>query len=268
MRLGHRRRVHSPSVTSIRDERHDPSAMNGSAQTLRTTLLSAMVLCLAVVALLRNAEYQSATALWEQSAMHAPGKQRPHFNLGQGLSREGRYAEALEQFRIVSSLPDDGSTTPAARYRELGVAYLGLGLYDEAANAWLRGLDAAPAEWSLLNNLALVRRRQGRLDEALALAGQALGLDSSRPETLALLADIWLEKGEPHRAVEYLGRYLSVRSEEPRAHWGMALALQQAGNYPEALVYAKRFFALEQDPEYRQRAAELVEELRGQVGRN
>jgi Tfp pilus assembly protein PilF len=235
--------------------------MNISAQTLRNALLSAMVFCMAASTIVRNAAYRTPTMLWENGVQRSPEKRRPLFNFGQALSREGRYAEALDRFTASLGLPDDGIVQRSDVYREVGVAYLNLGLYEEADMVWRKALDLAPADARLMNSLAVVRVQQGRLDDAELLAERAASADAHRPEPLTVLADIAMRRGRFGEAIPFLERYLRVRPEDARVSWSMALALREAGRYGEALTYAQRFQALERDPRYRRIADELVQQL-------
>ncbi len=236
-------------------------------------IIAPAVLLIAVTALLsltflRNRVYENSVSVWKSMVEASPNKRRPHQNLGQALSTAGKLHEALNEFKIVLSLDDDGSVPMRDIYREIGVVYFRLGLFDESVIAWQKGLQFAPSDSGLLNNLAIAFLKLKRLDEAVSHARAAAQNNPYMPEPVNTLGEIYLAKGDPRMAAEQFKRYLYLRPEDSRGYWNAALALREAGDLEGSLEYATRFLAREQEPAFRRNAAQLVEHLRGRLGRS
>jgi len=68
-----------------------------------------------------------------------PGVARARFAYAVELQRAGRLEEAVEQYRAYLGLQEDEGNA----WQRLGEALAGMGRTDEAADAWLEGIDAA-----------------------------------------------------------------------------------------------------------------------------
>ena len=239
---------------------------------MRTTIrvVAILLLLLATASLAwgtfsRNRVYQNSVSVWESMVASSPNKRRPHQNYGQALSTAGKLNEALNEFNKVLKLDDDGSVPMRDIYREIGVVYFRLGLYEEAVVAWQKGLVHAPFDSGLLNNLAIAFMKLKRLEEAASHADTAARSNEYMPEPLNTLGEIYLMKGDPKRAAQYFKKYLYLRPEDSRGYWNVSLALREAGDLEGALQYATQFLAREQDPRYRPTAVQLVQELRSRL---
>jgi tetratricopeptide (TPR) repeat protein len=225
-------------------------------------LLIIMICSLVPATLARNSVYKDTVTIWKSMVESSPNKRRPHENYGQALSTAGYYREALREFQIVQSLPDDGSVPMRDLYREIGVVYFRMNLIDESIISWQKGLQYAPFDSGLLNNLSIALLKQKRHDEAISYAETAARYNPSMPEPLNTLGEIFLAKGEPRRAAEYFKKFLQLRPEDARGYWNAALAFREAGDNAEAIAYASQFLAVERDPRYRQMAEELIAQLK------
>jgi Flp pilus assembly protein TadD len=242
------------------------------------TMFLLIVGALAAAAHTRNSIYQTHVTLWADVTKRSPNKRRAHENYGQALSTAGSlakneaeakkyYDEALEQFNTVIALKDDGSVPPRDLYREIGVVQFRLQRFDDAIASWQTGLQRAPNDPSLLNNLSIVLMQKGRYDEAAAAAQAALAVDPYMPQALNTMGQVSLLKKNYEKAVEFFLKAIEQEPDVPPRYWNAALALEQAGKYDSALQYANRYMAMEPDPAARQRAAGYIEYLKKRMGR-
>lgn len=220
---------------------------------------------LTVSAFQRNSIYQTPVTLWESAVESAPDKRRTHENYGQALSTAGLLQEALQQFKTVLALPDDGSVPMRDVYREIGVVYFRLGLIDESITSWKKGLEHAGGDAGLLNNISIALMRQKRFDEALSHAEMAARANPYMPEPANTLGEIYMARGEYAKAAEKFQYFLRLRPEDSRGYWNTALAYERAGENEKALRFANRFLAMEADPGYRQGAMQLVNSLNSRM---
>jgi tetratricopeptide (TPR) repeat protein len=216
---------------------------------------------LTVLAFQRNTIFHTTVTLWKSAVQSAPDKRRTHENYGQALSTAGLLQEALQQFKTVLALPDDGSVPLRDVHREIGVVYFRLGLIDESIAAWKKGLEYAYMDAGLLNNISIALMKQQRFDEALSHAEMASRANPYMPEPVNTLGEIYMARGEYAKAAEKFLFFLRLRPEDPRAYWNAALAFERIGEYEKALRLANQFLAMESDPRYRQAAMQLVNSL-------
>jgi tetratricopeptide (TPR) repeat protein len=238
-----------------------PASTPTPTPLLPVAVFLAAVIALTAAAAARNSIYRTPVTLWESAVKSSPDKQRPHENYGQALSTAGKLAEALEQFKTVLALPEDGSVPMRDVNREIGVVYFRLGLIDEAILSWQKGLQYAPFDPGLLNNLSVAYMKKQRLDEALSHAQTALRVNPYMPEPTNTLGEIYLATGRYEEAARAFLQYVQLRPEDPRGYWNAAIAMERSGNYEQAQQLASRFAALERDERYRKLAQDFINKL-------
>lgn len=220
---------------------------------------------LTVTAFQRNSIFHTPVTLWKSAVQSAPDKRRTHENYGQALSTAGLLQEALQQFKTVLALPDDGSVPMRDVHREIGVVYFRLGLIDESIAAWKKGLEYAYMDPGLLNNISIALMKQQRFDEALSHAQMASQANPYMPEPANTLGEIHMAKGDYQKAAQYFMTFLQLRPEDSRGYWNTALAYERAGEYEKSLRFANQFLSMEADPRYRQAAMQLVNSLNSRM---
>ncbi len=261
-----------------KQSKRGPSAVSvkrsGSTLIIVVILFTLIVGALTAAAHTRNSIYRSHVTLWDNVIKRSPNKRRAHENYGQALSTAGSvartqgearklYYEALQQFRTVISLKDDGSVPLRDLYREIGVVYFRLERYDDAISSWETGLRYAPYDPSLLNNLSIVLMQKGRFDEAASVASAALSVDPYMPQALNTMGQVAMVKNDYEKAVQYFLKAIDREPDVPSRYWNAALAMEQAKKYDMALQYASKYVSMEPDPTGRQRAYGYIEHLKG-----
>ncbi len=229
--------------------------------SLATLVIVAVIIGYAAAAYLRNSIYLTPVTLWGATAAVAWHKQRPHENYGQALSAAGFYKEALREFRIVQSMPEDGSVPVRDLYREIGVVYFRLDMIDEAVVAWKKGLVYADYDPSLMNNLALAFLKKGQYAEAEAYAKQGLILDAAMPTLLNTLGEVAMQNQDYGRAVDYFLKVMEINPDDSSGAWNASLAYAQDGQYEKALQFVNRYLARESAQQNPQQALELLNYL-------
>ncbi|WP_068141137.1 tetratricopeptide repeat protein [Limnochorda pilosa] len=222
-------------------------------------------------------ELDQAEAVWQELLAEDPRYGPARANMGIIYHFRGRFAQAILEFKLAMEL--DAEFGHISR-GNLGNAYYLLGRYEEAREV-LEGLvrqhpDYAEARLILARALAAV----GAVEEAIALLETvrrrmrpeyALAVDTSLAEDLALLARLYLQRGDledaetacrqslaegpdtlealtllgqiclargkPQEAVDPLEKAASLSSGEPRGdliHRQLALAYYHVGRVAEA----------------------------------
>ncbi len=228
---------------------------------------------LSAAAYARNGIFRTHVTLWDNVTKQSPNKRRAHENYGQALSTAGSiatnqnearklYDAALQQFRMVLSLKDDGSVPMRDLYREIGVVYFRQGRYDDAIDVWQKGLTYAQNDPSLLNNLSIAYMQVGRIDEAASVASTALAVNPYMPQALNTMGQICMLKNDFEHAAQYFLKAVELEPNVAARYWNAALALERAKKFDMAFQYASRYAAMESDPIGRQRAFAFLEHLK------
>jgi Flp pilus assembly protein TadD len=156
--------------------------------------------------------------LWGATAAAAWHQQCPHENYGQSLSAAGFCEEALREFKIVQSMPEDGSVPMRDLYREIGMVYFRLNMIDESIFAWGKGLVYATYDPSLMNNLALAFLKKGQYVEAEAYAKQGLIMDAAMPTLLNTLGEVAMQNRDYGHAVDQFIKVLEINPDDSAGH--------------------------------------------------
>ncbi len=171
--------------------------------------------------------------------------------------QERRVADCLEySFLLVALLRAAGIE---ARLGErpghaFAVAVLGAAPYClDAANLAFQRCDERGQPDRLgvarhYSNEGVIRKEQGRLDEALRSLGTAVALRPGHAEALVNRGLVLREQGKLDRAIEDYDRALSIDPDDARAWSNKGVALVGQGKLEQAMAYYDRALALE--PEY------------------
>jgi tetratricopeptide (TPR) repeat protein len=133
-------------------------------------------------------------------------------------------------------VPGDSIPTKLQRAQHLIQA----GDLPAAAALFAELMDQHPEDASLYGNAAVVSRRLGRLDEAVAFLQRAIRLDPSLPELSFNLGNALAQKGDWDGAINAYKRALELRPDYPGALFNLGNALLSAGQIEAAIgSYAK-----------------------------
>lgn len=145
-------------------------------------------------------DYGEASAQYRQAIELSPTWSIPHGNLSLVLTRQKKHQEAIQEGITAISL---SPFTPNAYYA-LGDAYMDLDSLVAAAKLYERALRLDPELPGAYYNLACIRARQHRAEEALEFLRKAFIYDFDQRETL--LADHDLDSLRDQPAFERLMR--------------------------------------------------------------
>jgi tetratricopeptide (TPR) repeat protein len=113
-----------------------------------------------------------------------------------------------------------------------------------------RFLDLQPRFWPALFFKAVALRRLGSKETALDLLADVLQLSPQQSDALALMAELFAERGNPKRALELIDEAIRVRDADAELHLLRARflrALDRADDAREALAQASRLDPQAQD---------------------
>jgi tetratricopeptide (TPR) repeat protein len=162
-----------------------------------------VILLFAAGAYARNIVWQNETTLWEDVARKSPMKYRGHINLGDQYRKQGRFDDALREFRTALSIkPDLGEV-----HNNLGVIYLHKALFDNAVKEFRTALLIRPDDENAHNNLGLAYFNKGDLVPAEKEYKAALGL---KPDFAKAFYNLGLLREQQKRLEEAKKEYLTA----------------------------------------------------------
>ncbi|MDH7486604.1 MAG: tetratricopeptide repeat protein [Anaerolineae bacterium] len=201
------------------------------ALTLGAAGVITLIACL-VTTLLIVPNWQDDRTLWTWAAARAPRSSLPHTNLSRVALEEGDWARALEeadQARVLN--PDD-----ATAHNNAGSALLNSGRAAEAEAAFRQALALQPESTLYWTNLAAAVAEQGRLAEAIAaVEDEVLQRDPSFGPGYALLGALYLNQGQPAKAVAALEQAQRILPDPTIIRSDLAQALLADGQSERAL---------------------------------
>jgi Flp pilus assembly protein TadD len=146
----------------------------------------------------RNMVWHDESTLWKDAALKAPDKIRPHLNLGAINQLNGKTDDAIQEYEWVlrrNPQHPGALSNLASLYLERN----DLSRTEDLLNRAIAGQTTFPAVYV---NLAVVRMREGRYDEARVLLQKSLSLNPHQRMVHHNLGDILYNEGNPEGAVE------------------------------------------------------------------
>ncbi len=123
------------------------------------------------VAYYTSGDYENAVAAFRKLTELEPDNGYGYGNLGGAFLLAGKFQEAVPPLQRSLEI----APTPS-RYSNLGTAYFYLRRYDLAISLFDKAVQAAPASWMYVGNLADAYRMSGKREVALGLYDKAIAL--------------------------------------------------------------------------------------------
>jgi len=240
--------------------------------------LAALVLALGCATVLRNADYRSSLAIYQDTVDKRPNNPvalnnlayalvrvgrnveaiercdralqlRPayapaHYNLGLALAATGRIAEAIEHYREAIRLKAD---YPEA-HANLALVLAAVGQTNQAIEHGREAVRQRPDFASAHTNLGLLLASVGRTGEAIEHYREALQLKPAEAATHNNLGAALAGLGRWSEAIEHYHEALRLKPEYTDAHNNLGVALAALGRTDEAIAQYRE--ALRSNPDY------------------
>ncbi len=179
------------------------------------------------------------------------GDGRLYFVKGLVEQDERRFSDAAASFGKVR--PEDGELYESAR-ADMALSLSQLGRHAEAERALAAPLKAQPNNLKFVTTLAIIRERDGKVNEAIELLRRTLG-DGERTglaaEKMAELTDALansLERaGKTKEAIALLGKALEARPRDEVLLYALGGAYEKSGDSEAAVGQMKALLTLDPD---------------------
>ncbi|MSM41413.1 MAG: tetratricopeptide repeat protein [Geobacter sp.] len=199
-----------------------------------------IVLLLAIATWQRNLTWGDELLLWSDAAAKAPGKARPHYNLGVVLSRRGLLDAAESEFRAALAIDPRHAR---ARYN-LGVIRASRGEYAAAQSDYEAALALDPALAEAHNALGSLRAATGNLAQAIASYREAIRLDPSLADARNNLGAALAADGKANAAIVEIESAVRLNPENADYRRNLARAYDLLGLREKAALERARADAL------------------------
>ncbi len=175
-------------------------------------------------------KWQQAEEILEEILAQVPGHLSARNILALVLLRQGRMAEAVEQY--TRSLQDDPEQ--ARVYAMLGNIFMLQGELDRAEHFLQRALQVSPQFVEALSNLGLIALLRGDEKTAETWYRQAMTRDASFPHVYRRIADLYYERQDYARALKYYREALKQLPTDFRSLIQSGNCLRRQGKPDEA----------------------------------
>jgi tetratricopeptide (TPR) repeat protein len=199
----------------------------------------------------RNQVYQSVYRFWEDIVRQTPGNAGAHNNLGNSLADQGRWDEAVPQFRAALGLDPEY----ADAHTNLGRALLQAGQFEESIAHFQAAIKFRPQDPDARRGLGIASYRlgntlaaAGRYGEAADAYGTAVAMQPQFADAHVNFGGVLAELGRGPEAMREFRAALQLEPGAADVHNNLGGLLAESGRLAEAK--AEFAAALRLKPDY------------------
>ena len=182
-------------------------------------------------ALFKQGRYAEALDAYRVAVAQRPNHAKVHSNLGGVLNKLGRFEEAETHLRRAIAL--DPKTKH--RHRHLGNALYGQGRYAEAVDAYRVATEQRPDDAVAHANLGAALNKLERYDEAETHLRRAIVLDPQVRDAHLKLGEALYKQDRYKEALEATRVAVEQAPDLSKAHSDLGVILKALGRYDEAI---------------------------------
>ena len=179
-----------------------------------------------------NGVWSDEVTLWTDGIEKAPGKSRPHINLGNAFLQDGRAFEALEQYKRALEIQPELAET----HYNAGIVLHALGDYLQAIEFYEQAIELDPDHAKAHNNLGRSLAKLGRYAEAKVHYRRALALKPDHAPAHQNLGTVLADEGRTDEAITHYRAALRVQPNLKEAHAALGFALASQSKHDEAVL--------------------------------
>lgn len=151
----------------------------------------------------------------------------------------------LERAQHFLALATELVPTFEKALNNLGVVRARQGDVQGALEAYEKGLESDPKNVPVLTNLARLYQEMGRIDEASETLAKIEGAQTTNPFYFVYRGELALTKGEIDEALELMKKALRLDSEIPEVHVGLAKVYLAVGDLERTRHHVERALKLD-----------------------
>ncbi|MHC4395603.1 MAG: tetratricopeptide repeat protein [Planctomycetota bacterium] len=184
--------------------------------------------------------WQNSYTLFNHAVAVTENNSNMYYNLGVILANEGRFDEAVMNYRQALRISPNIFNAQS----NLGIILFEQGEYDQAIECFKKAVQLKPDDHSTHHNLGLAYLRQGKLDKAEELFQGALQIKSDWPQTHNKLGTVYLQQGKLDKATTHLEYSVELKPDQPEVHRDLGLLFHQQGNFERVLYHWQKALEL------------------------
>ncbi|MBI2343420.1 MAG: tetratricopeptide repeat protein [Deltaproteobacteria bacterium] len=144
-----------------------------------------------------------------------------------------------------------------------GEEFFRAGAYSEALSHFMGAAKEAPLQPVLWNNIGVIHRKLGDLEQAAAAYQKALEIEPAYAEALNNMGMIKFTRQDPLAAAVLFRQAIQARPDYADAHFNLAVLMEAEGNYRSAVAEYKAFLthAAQDDPQLLEAVRYRIEEM-------
>ncbi|HEX4408467.1 MAG TPA: tetratricopeptide repeat protein [Xanthobacteraceae bacterium] len=198
-----------------------------------------------VTILCQVGEYQEAVVACTETIAATGMTERLQYALGCGLSKQGKYADAIIAFDVLlARYPNN-----AFAYNDKGFAQSEAGLHEEALASLSKASQLSPGFWDAWLNRGNVLGALGRFNEAVDCYKKAIQLDLGIALAHLGLGNVYRNLKRHDEASAAYDRALSIKPDLENAWLGRGNIFFDIKRYEEALAAYDRALSIKSDLE-------------------
>ena len=163
--------------------------------------------------------------------------------LGAAKKGLGLIEEASEAFKKLTEL----NPTDSEGFNNLGVTLCDKNELQEAIEAYNRALILDPTYAEAHYNMGVTFQKQGKLKDSIKAYNKALSLKPDYPDAYNNLGNAFRDQGQLEEAIKAFNKCLLFKPDYAEVYNNIGLALHQQGKLSEALEVYKKALSLKSD---------------------
>ena len=223
----------------------EPAPEGSTAARARAMLFAIFALLLPVSVVgtwARGSVWKNAETLWSDAIAKFPGRiVVAHSNLGIAYADQGRFEDAITQYRLAIQARDDSGKVR----HNLGLVLAQVGRSDEAIAEYREALRLDPAYSPAHNNLGIALAAKGDYAGAATAYREAIRLDPANVNARHNLGIALAAQGKLDEAIEAYRGAIARAPDFAPAHNGLGVALASQGRLDEAIAEYRRVIQLQ-----------------------
>jgi tetratricopeptide (TPR) repeat protein len=228
-----------------------PAAKKGTVPSLATivrwaapaAVLAGVLTALAWATVLRNSDYHSAIAIWQDAVDKRPNNPVAHNNLGNALAIAGSLDEAIQHYREALRVKPDH----VEAHLNLGNALDKIGRTNEAIAHYEEALRLRPDDLAAHNGLGLALAGVGRTSEAIEHFHRVLELKPDHVQARNNLGNTLAKVGRTSEAIEQYEQAVRLKPDDAAVHNNLAVALADLKRTDDAIAHYREAVRLKPD---------------------
>ena len=202
-----------------------------------------VVAALMVCASIQTSHWRNSESLWIHTLACTSRNYVAHCDLGSVLAKQGRVAEAIEQYQATLELKPDY----ADAHNNLAILLAGQGKTAEAVKHYQRALEIKPDFAAAHNNWGNALAVKGQINEATEHYQQALQLDPDFGEAHNDLGALLLGQGRTAEAMQHFRKAAELIPDNADVQNNLGTVMADQGRTTEALKYFQKAIELKHD---------------------